>query len=174
MKKLLSVVLAMGLFFSMSIPLLADSTTTTLAPAPAAAVAAPEKASLSLDDFLAQVLAAVQKFGGLSVLLKVSAVILLLVASMKVSFLNQLIWSKLGAFQSAVAPLLGIIAGLFGLFGGGAPVTLASVFAYFLSGVGAVGLHEFLDDVKAIPGIGAGYIAVINAIESILGGGEKT
>lgn len=125
------------------------------------------------SDFLSQVLSAIQKFGGLSVLMKVSVVILLLISSMKVSFLNQLLWSKLGSWQKIVAPVLGLAAGLFGLFGGGTPVTIASVLAYLGAGLGATGLHELLDGIKTIPGIGPTWVSVISAIESSLGGSNS-
>src|SRR5258708_6052400 len=119
------------------------------------------------QDFFAHVLQAVQDMGGLATLGKISAVILLLVASMKVTFLKNLIWSKLGSWQALVAPALGLIAGILGLGNHGAAITFASVMAYFASGVGAVGLHELLDVVKAIPGLGPIWVTVISIIESI-------
>jgi len=127
-------------------------------------------ATVSPGDFLTQVLAAIQSFGGLSTMLKISAVIMLIVASMKVSYLNTLIWSKLGAAQVYFAPVLGLIAGCLGLGTPGVAVTGATIFAYVSAGGGAVFLHEILDSVKAIPGIGAVYVTVINLIESALGG----
>lgn len=122
------------------------------------------------QDFLAQVLDAIKNFGGLSTMLKISSIVALIVASMKVSFLNDLVWSKLGAAKVWLAPVLGLVAGVLGLGSGGAPITLASVFAYVSAGAGAVILHEILDSVKAIPGLGAGYVSFINMIESVLGG----
>lgn len=122
------------------------------------------------QDFFAQVMAAMQSFGGLSTMAKISSVILLLVASMKVSFLKSLIWDKLGAAQAWVGPLLGLIAGVLGIGNGGAPITLASVMAYAAAGGGAVLLHELLDSVKVLPGIGSVYVSIINVIEGALGG----
>jgi hypothetical protein len=121
------------------------------------------------QDFFAQALDTIQHFGGLPWMGKVSAAILLLVASMKVSFLNQLLWSKLGSLQAWLAPLLGLLAGILGLGSGGAAVTGASIFAYVVAGGGAVILHELLDSVKAIPGIGQIYVSIIGVIESLLG-----
>lgn len=122
-----------------------------------------------MQDFLNQVLSAIQGFGGLSFMLKVSAIITLIIASMKVSALNQLLWSKLGSFQAWLAPILGLIAGILSL-GSEGPLSLAKVFAYMAAGSGAILLHELLDTVKAIPGLGAVYVAIINLIEgSIIG-----
>ncbi len=129
----------------------------------------PSPVSSAGADFLSQVVAVVKSWGGLSSLLKISAVIALLIASMKVSFLNSLIWAKLGGFQVYLAPVLGLIGGLLSI-GVSGPVTIASVFLYASAGGGAVFLHEILDSIKAIPGLGAVYVSLINTIESDLGG----
>ncbi len=124
------------------------------------------------QDFLAQVLKAIAEFGGLPTVLKIASIITLIVGSMKVSVLNEMLWSKLGAAKVYVAPVLGLIAGILGL-GSNGPITAASVFAYVASGAGAVILHEILDSIKAIPGLGEVYISIINLIESFLGGPGK-
>jgi hypothetical protein len=146
----------------------AVSTIAQAAPAPLDSSQAPA------PSFFQQLVDTIKTFGGLETLAKISAILLLVVASMKVSFLNSLIWSKLGAYQSLVAPALGLIAGVVSAFVGHSGLSLASalglIIAYLGSGVGAVGLHELLDDVKAIPGIGPTYVAIIEAIESALGG----
>ena len=121
-------------------------------------------------DFFSQVLQAIKDFGGLSVLLKISAVITLIVSSMKVSYLNQLIWSRLGSLQVYLAPVLGLIGGALGLGVGGVPVTAASVFAYVSAGAGAVFIHEILDTLKKIPGIGPVYVTIIDLISGALKG----
>lgn len=130
---------------------------------------APVAATVEPSAFFAQVLQVIQSLGGLSMLLKVSALITLIVASMKVSFLNNLVWKKLGEAQVWVAPVLGLVAGLLHLLGGSA-FSWAMVFAYLSAGGGAVFLHEILDSIKAIPGLGAVYIKLINLVESALGG----
>lgn len=124
------------------------------------------QASIGADVFIADVVQGVQAIGGMSGGLKVSLIILLIIASMKVSFLNNLIWSKLGSLQVWLAPALGLIAGLFML----PSLSLPGLFAYVSTGIGATYLHEILDLVKAIPGLGAMYVAAINWLESILGG----
>lgn len=119
-------------------------------------------------DFLALVMNTIQGFGGLPWIGKVSSVILLIVASMKVSFLHDLIWAKLGAAQAWLAPVLGLLAGIIAPAISGQPITLPTVMAYVSAGAGALILHELLDSVKSIPGLGATYVGIINLIESAL------
>jgi hypothetical protein len=121
-------------------------------------------------DFFAQVLDVITKFGGLTFVLKVAAIITLVISSMKVSVLNDLIWSKLGAFQAWVAPILGLLAGILHLADNGASISWASVFAYLSAGAGAIILHELLDSVKALPGLGEFWVGLIAAVEKLLGG----
>jgi hypothetical protein len=124
-------------------------------------------------DFLGQVLEAIRGMGGVSMLLKISAVLVLVVSSMKVSFLNDIFWSKLGAAKVYVAPALGLLAGLLGLGAHGQPVSAALVFAYLMSGGGAVFLHEILDSIKLIPGLGHVYLVLIQLIEKFAFGPAK-
>ena len=131
---------------------------------------APAAPDTSVGDFANQVFAAVQGFGGMSWMLKISTIVLLICATMKVSFLVPL-WNKLGNFKAAAAPVLGLVAGLLSYFGGGTAFSLATLTAYMVSGAGALALHEILDMVKAIPGLGAGYVTAINFVTSYLGGG---
>lgn len=123
---------------------------------------------VSPQDFFALVLEAIKGFGGVSWVLKIASIITIIISSMKVSFLNDLIWSKLGAFKSWVAPILGLIAGILMLSKDGG-LTLAGVFAYISAGGGAIILHELLDSIKAIPGLGPTWIWIINMIEASLG-----
>lgn len=128
-----------------------------------------DEAVVAPQDFFAQMLEAIRAFGGLSMMAKISTVIMVIVSSMKVTFLRELLWSKLGAAQAWVAPLLGLIAGILGL-GNDGQISLASVMAYVAAGAGAVILHELLDSVKAIPGIGEIYISLIKIVQGFLGG----
>lgn len=124
---------------------------------------------IPISDFLTQAIAAFASFGGLGWAAKVAAVLTLVIASMKVSILNQWVWSKLGALQPWLAPLLGALYGVFSLASGGT-LTLAGVLAYFAAGAGAVVLHELLDSLKSLSGLGATWVAIIDAIEAALGG----
>lgn len=130
----------------------------------AAIVAAPE---LPLADFLTQVFEAIKSFGGLPTVLKLALLISLLISSMKVTVLRTLIWDKLGAFKVWAAPILGLIAGLLGVYGEG-DFSLAKAFAYMSAGAGAIIVHELLDSVKALPKIGKVYVTIIELIQKAL------
>jgi hypothetical protein len=107
---------------------------------------------------------------GLSSWALYAAIITLVIASMKVSFLDDLIWNRLGNFQIWFAPFLGLVGGLIVMKANGVPLTLGAVLAYVSAGAGAVFLHELLDLVKLIPGLGPVYVSIITVIESALGG----
>jgi hypothetical protein len=130
---------------------------------------AADTAVISPQDFLTMVLETIKGFGGVSWVVKVASVITLIVSSMKVSFLNELIWSKLGALQTWVAPLLGLVGGILALSVSG-QLSLAGILAWLSAGTGAIALHELLDSVKSIPGLGAMYVGIIDMIEKLLGG----
>src|SRR4051812_12931563 len=66
-------------------------------------------------DFFAMVLDYIKSFGGVPWLLKLSGLITLIIASMKVSFLKDLLWNKLGDFKTWLAPILGIVFGIVSL-----------------------------------------------------------
>jgi len=121
-------------------------------------------------DFLHQVITVLRGMGGLSAVGKLSALIVLLIASTKVGALNDLVWSRLGKSQAWVAPFLGLAAGVAGLGTGGASVTPALVFIYLVAGGGAVFLHELLDSLKGVPGVGKVYKAAIEMADTALGG----
>lgn len=121
-------------------------------------------APVSTADFLAQVIQFAQTAGGMTWMGKIAGGVMLLIASMKVTVLNNWIWSKLGSFQIWAAPALGLVAGIVSL---GSGLTLPAAIAYAFAGAGAVYLHELLDKVKMIPGLGATYVWIINLIEGI-------
>ena len=123
---------------------------------------------LDLASFLSLVFETVKGFGGLSTLPILSAVITLLVSSLKVAPITRLVWSRLGWAQVLVAPLLGVLAGILGLGAGGAPVTLPLVLAYLATGAGSVFLHELLDGLKGAPALGPVYRALIGWVEALL------
>jgi hypothetical protein len=124
--------------------------------------------TVPVDSFLTQVLNFVKSAGGMPWTLKVAGVVLLVVASMKVSFMKP-IWDKLGAAKAWLAPLLGFVGGFLSLAVDGT-VTLPALVAYSFAGAGAVVLHELLDSIKAMPGLGAMWISVIGVIQGLLGG----
>ena len=120
---------------------------------------------LPIGDFLSQVMATLQSLGGLSFALKMSAIILLVLASMKVSILRPF-WDKLGSFKALAAPFLSLVSGVIILSTQG-QLTFPAVIAYLFAGSGALVMHELLDAVKAIPGIGGMYVAIIDFIQGL-------
>ena len=124
------------------------------------------------DDlaFLSQVLNYIDQFGGLKWMGQVAGGIAIIISSMKVSFLHKL-WDKVGSFKAYVAPVLGLIAGVLSL--GVNPeqeISWAAVMAYVTAGAGALIVHELLDAVKAIPGLGKIWVSVIDFLKIILKG----
>lgn len=124
---------------------------------------------VSPGDYLALVLKVIGELGGLSWMLKIAAVVTLVLSSMKVSFLNDMIWSKLGKFKAWAAPILGLLIGVITMQANGG-ITLVGLMAYLSAGAGALILHELLDTVKSIPGLGPIWVSLIEAIQKALGG----
>jgi hypothetical protein len=122
----------------------------------------------SLSDFLLQVLETVKNLGGLTPLAVLSAVITLLISSLKVLPVTRLLWARLGWAQVLVAPLLGLAAGILGLGAAGAPITLPLVIAYVTAGAGSVFIHELLDALKGAPGLGLVYRMALAWVEALI------
>lgn len=124
--------------------------------------------ALAPDDFLTELATVARAMGGLSTLAKAAAIIALLVSSLKVTVLRKYVWSRLGAAQVLVAPLLALAAGLLGLGSGGAPLTPAAVVAYLTAGGGAILLHELLDAAKRVPAVEAAYSKAVDTLKRLL------
>jgi hypothetical protein len=122
--------------------------------------------SMPTDQFFSLILEAVKAFGGIPWTLKIASIITVVISSMKVSFIRPF-WEKLGWIKGIVAPLLGLLAGIL-LLTKEQSLTLPGVFAYMFAGAGAIVLHEMLDGVKAIPGIGDAFVSIINFLQNVL------
>lgn len=125
-----------------------------------------EEAELPIGDFFTMVLEQVKVFGGLPWMGKVAAICFVLVGSMKVTFLRGLIWDRLGSAKAWVAPVLALIGGIMNM----ETITLPAILAYMGAGAGAIVLNQLLDLIKAMPGIGAFWIMVIDMIAKVTGG----
>lgn len=99
------------------------------------------------DQFFVQVLEAVKNFGGIPWTLQVASILTLLISSMKVTFIREYTWDKLGNFKTFLAPTLAFLAGMFGLAVTG-HFSWPAVVAYALAGAGAIPLHEAIDALK--------------------------
>lgn len=152
-------------FFSLTAT--AAEVLTNVVAAPVAPVAAAPSA-----DLLTQVLDLIHNWGGIPWVLKISAILTLVLSSMKVSFLNNLIWSKLGAFKAWAAPVLALIVGVLDLARTG-QLTVAGVLAFVSAGAGAIILHELLDTLKALPGLGPMWVELISVVSAFLGGSKQ-
>lgn len=122
------------------------------------------------DDFnvlISSVLSYVKIFGGLPWVLKIAAIFAVLISFTKVSFLREMTWDKIPQkLRLWLGPLLGLI---YGLFAQNVDITLAGTLAYMLAGAGAPYVHEMLDGIKQIPGIGKFWIQLIDFIKGRLG-----
>src|SRR4051812_33026890 len=105
-----------------------------------------------------QVLSLIYAWGGIPFTLKVSGIILVVVSMLKVTAFRPM-WDFLGPCKAFLCAFLALLGGIFSL---GQNMTAAGILAYLFSGAGAVVLHEMLDQVKLIPGIGPQYIMIIN------------
>ncbi len=130
-----------------------------------------ETDTLGTIDFISQLINSLNNFGGASSLVKASIVITLIISSMKVSFLNSLIWTKLGWLKVFTAPIFGLIGGLLTIKS--QSVSTYDIIIYLISGGGAVFLHEILDSAKEIKGIGPVYLNIINILTAIFRGPSK-
>lgn len=120
-----------------------------------------------LNTLIMNVLTFVKQFGGLPWVAKVASIIAILISISKVSALRGFTWDKLPEKTRIwLAPFLGLI---YGLFAQGTDITAASALAYMLAGAGAPYVHEMLDGIKLIPGIGPFWVNAIEVIKTYLG-----
>lgn len=122
-----------------------------------------------MADFLGQVWAYISSFGGLSFVLKMSGLVAIIIASVKVSLLRPL-WDRLGNFKALVGPVLSLFVGVVSSLKGDHGFSLSIICAYLFSGSGAVIIHEILDILKAIPGISPTYLKMIELANRMLAG----
>lgn len=120
----------------------------------------------TVEGFFSQVITLIKQFGGLPWVLKIAGIAAVLLSTLKVSAIREITWDKLGAAKAWAAPILGLIFGVLSL---GTSLTWASALAYVSAGAGAIILHELLDSIKAIPGIGSVWLSIIGVIQSLLG-----
>ena len=125
---------------------------------------AADQVDLPIGDFVSQAIGFIKLFlagdqGSFPWAVKVSAAVMLIIASMKVSILRPL-WDKLGSAKAWIAPVLGCIGGVISIKASGGAVTINVVGQYFMAGAGAIVIHELFDSIKAVPGLNK-YIAMV-------------
>ena len=124
--------------------------------------------TMSLDQFLALVLEKMKGFGGIPWTLKIAAILMILLGTLKVSFARP-VWDKLGPYKALAAPVLSLLIGIVSL--GANPnqmITGPGVVAYLFAGAGAIVLHELIDAIKSIPGIGPTYLNILVFMQTFL------
>ena len=148
-----------------------DASSVVSAPVASTPVVSPE---VNADvDFIKLLITDIKNFKSASLMLKISMIIMLIIGFTKVSIVRPL-WDKLGKAKVWAAPLLSLIGAFASTVMTGEKLTASVIFTFLVSGAGAVALYELLDSIRAIPGIGAVYIAIIDFLKSILGGAPKS
>lgn len=100
---------------------------------------------------------------------KLAGFVLMMIALWKSSYAKLFVWEKLGNYKILVAPLLGLISAALTI----KPLDLHTLWLGISGGFLAAGLHEVLDAIKVLPGIGPKYVSIINFIEKMLGAKEQ-
>lgn len=104
--------------------------------------------------------------GGATPIAKICGGIILLISTAKVSFLKPL-WDKLLTKQEWVAPVLGLLVGILGMVVKGS-FDWSFLLTAVASGALAPYVHDILDKIKAIPGIGSVWLTIISFIQVVL------
>lgn len=97
------------------------------------------------------------------------AVITLIIASMKNTVAATYFWDKLKWGKAFIAPLLALIMVEIMAIPAGQVFSLKSLMVAAVTGAGAIALHELMDGIKEIPGIGPLWISAIDFIGKFLG-----
>lgn len=117
---------------------------------------------------IGQLWALIQSWGDLSLQMKISGVVLTLIAIWKTSLVRPL-WDKLGAAKVLVAPILGMVAAIVAI----EPLSLSAVLEGLKGGTLAIALHQLLDAIKLLPKLGDTYKSLISFFQSLLGGKKE-
>ncbi len=130
-------------------------------------------ANISADDigFLQKLLDYVKglfdKGNEASLLANVAGGVLILISTMKVSFIKPL-WDKLNdGAKGWLGPVLGLVAGLAGMLMNG-QFSWSVLLAAAAGGTLTPYLHDMLDLIKKIPGLGSLWVSIIEIIEKVL------
>lgn len=110
----------------------------------------------------------IASFGGLSWVLELAVAIFLIIAFAKLTKLKKP-WDELNHLKALVPLALALLIGILNL----QPYSVAGIVAYLLTGAGAMIIHDILQIIKGIPGLGPSYINAIECISRKLGGLPK-
>lgn len=135
----------------------------------ARAAAAEEESDVSL---IAKISAYIARFAAADSLTKVLLGILCILALVKTSFLRSVVgWDKMSQNAKVFVPLgMALVAGIIDLKVSTGHLVLRDVLAYVTgAGGGAILVHQLLDGVKALPGIGSVWVVLIEILGKALG-----
>lgn len=129
--------------------------------------------SMSTWKFIQLALDQSEKFGSFPWAAKIASLMLLVISSFKVTRGGWVpVLSKLWPEADGKKPIAVLVASLvLGVLmtGAAGQITMAGVLQYVGAGAGSMLIHEILDKVKLIPGLGPVYVSAIKTIEAILG-----
>lgn len=120
------------------------------------------------ESVLGQLFSTIGNLKGLKWQLALAGFVTVAVSALKVSAWRPL-WDKLGWFKAFLAPILSLAvvyltAWASGNLGG------STAWLALTTGVGSVALHELLDAVKGIPGVGKVPLMLTDLVAMLLGG----
>lgn len=109
-------------------------------------------------------LATIASFGGLPWVLEIAVFIFLIIAFAKLTRLKHP-WDELHHLKALVPLAFALLIGILNL----QTYTVAGIAAYLLTGAGAMIVHDMLEIVKGVPGLGPSYINTIEYLSRKLG-----
>lgn len=129
-------------------------------------VAVPDVSNMDLLGMMLKLFSSWQSAGMLA---GMSALVMLIIASLKNSMLRAMVWDKLKWGKVFVAPVMSIVLVFMGMMAKGMTIDGKAVLAALFVGGGAVALHEILDGLKQVPGIGGIWVNLIDMAGKLLG-----
>lgn len=118
-----------------------------------------------LTAWIGSVGALISGWGGSAWYLKVSGAIMLIVGSMKVPFVENILWNRLSPTMQTLLPaILGLLAGVLSLH----PLTLSGLAAYAFTGLGANLLYEILDLAEVPAASNATLLGILKFLGSFI------
>ena len=125
-------------------------------------------AEVPVGDLISLMMKVIGDYKALGWQAGMSAIVMLLIASMKNSMLRKFIWDKMKWGKVFVAPGLSLILVIIGQLKGGHAIDMKSLMLAMITGAGALALHEILDGLKYIPGIGPMWVSLIDLVGNLL------
>jgi hypothetical protein len=153
-----AVMMAFGVFFP-ALVAMAQEAAVAVAAAPAPVVEVP------ITNIFQDALKAIGDWKALGWQAGIAGILTVLISTMKNSLLRGLIWDKLPTMAKLlVAPVLALLAFFLGL----GKLDGATILMAITTGAASVYIHQLLDAVKEIPGVGPKYQWLIDLLAKLL------